>query len=146
MKTIVQEIILNFLILRILGFLENQYSILEPLPLFSVNNHHASSKYWWSSLICISATSPGKSYSVLKSARVKHLRELYWLNIHFWTPNNIKFLHTPEKIKCFEIFSITVWTFFQYMSGIDFFLQNIRAFQLQIQLSKCFHSAASKPL
>ena len=42
-----------------------------------------------------------KSYSVLKSARVKHLLELYWRNVHFLTPSNIKFLHTPKKIKCF---------------------------------------------
>ena len=33
---------------------------------------------------------------LLKSARVKDLLELYFL-----TPSNIKFLHTPEKIKCF---------------------------------------------
>ena len=99
MKTTVQEIILNFLILCIPGFLENQYSVFQPLHLFSIDNHDALSKYWWSSLICISTTSPDKSYSVLKAARVKHLREVYWLNVHFLTPSNIKFLHTPEKIK-----------------------------------------------
>ena len=91
---------MNFLILFIPSFLENKHSVFETLPLFSINNHDVSSKYWWSSLICISRTSPGKSY-VLKLARVKHLRELYSVNIHFLTPSNIKFLHTPEMIKRF---------------------------------------------
>ena len=45
--------ILNFVILFIPGFLENQYSVFEPLPMFSINNHDASSKYWWSLLIYI---------------------------------------------------------------------------------------------
>ena len=49
-------------------------------------------------LICISTTSPGKSYSGLKLARVKDLLKLYWCNVHFLTSSTIKFLHTPEKI------------------------------------------------
>ena len=82
--------------------------VFEPLPLFSINNPDASSKDCWSSLICISTTSPGKSYSVLKSARVKHLLKLYWLNVHFLTTNNIKFLHTPEKKKMFYVNGINL--------------------------------------